>query len=216
MKVLVAGANGNIGRLLIQYLSEAGHEPYGLVRKEEQKSHVAKLGGTPVLGNLEDDIGDAVKGMNAVIFAAGSGSGTGPDKTTDVDRDGAINLIKAAEKFSDKKFVMLSSIGAGTDLDSSKGTEVDEGMRHYLKMKTEADEYLRRSELDYTIVRPGYLTDEPGTSKIKVAEKVEIESVPRADVAKTLIAAIEEPNVFHKAFEMVSGDTQIEEALKNV
>lgn len=214
MKVLVAGANGNVGRLLIQYLSEADYEPYGLVRKEEQKHRIEKLGGTPVLGDLEDDIGDAVKDVNAVIFAAGSGSGTGPDKTTDVDRDGAINLIKAAEKFSDKKFVMLSSIGAGNDVDSN--ADVDEGMRHYLKMKTEADDCLMQSELDYTIVRPGYLTDEPGTSKIKVAERVEIGSVPRADVAKTLIAAIEEPNVFHKAFEMVSGETQIEEALKNV
>ncbi|WP_010529996.1 SDR family oxidoreductase [Lentibacillus jeotgali] len=214
MKVLVAGANGHTGRLLIKFLNEDGHEPYGMVRKEEQKQGIEELGGTPVLADLERDVGHAVKAMDAVIFAAGSGSSTGPEKTTDVDRDGAINLIKATENLGIKKFVMLSSIGAGRDVE--KMAQDNERMKHYLQMKKEADEYLMSTELDYTIVRPGGLTHDPGTSKIKVGNKVEFANIPRADVAKTMIAAIQEPNAFHKAFEMVSGDMQIEEALKRL
>ncbi|WP_174614602.1 SDR family oxidoreductase [Virgibacillus ihumii] len=214
MKVLVAGANGHTGQSLIEFLHEAGYEPYGMVRKEEQKQHITDLGGTPVLADLEGDVGHTVKGMDAVIFAAGSGSSTGPDKTTDVDRDGSINLVKATENFGIKKFVMLSSIGAGRDIDQM--VQDNENMKHYLQMKKEADEYLMSTELDYTIVRPGGLTHEPSTSKIKVAEEVEFGNVPRSDVAKTMIAAIEQPNAFHKAFEMISGDTQIEEALKSL
>ncbi|ASN04594.1 SDR family oxidoreductase [Virgibacillus necropolis] len=214
MKVLVAGANGHTGRLLIQYLKQDGHEPYAMIRKEEQKPEMEKLGGIPVIADLEGDVGHAVRGMDVVMFAAGSGSKTGPDKTASVDRDGAINLMKATEKTGIKKFIILSSIGAGRELgEPEKGKEA---MHYYLKMKKEADKYLQNTELDYTIVRPGGLTNDKGTSKIKVGETVERDSIPREDVAKTMIAAIQEPNAYHKAFEMVSGDVQIEEALKSL
>lgn len=210
MKVLVAGANGTTGRLLIQYLKEDDHEAYGIVRKEEQKTTIEDLGGTPILADLTKEVGHTIKGMDAVIFAAGSGPNTGPDQTTAVDRDGAINLIKATENFGIKKFVMLSSISAD---DPSKGSG---SMKHYLQMKLEADEYLQSTELDYTIIRPGNLTNDESTSKIKVGKKVGHGTIPRADVAKTMIAAIEERNTYHKTFEMVSGDTQIEDALKSL
>ncbi|WP_226581738.1 SDR family oxidoreductase [Halobacillus litoralis] len=210
MKVLVAGANGHTGRLVIQYLKADGHEPYGLIRKEDQKATIEKLGGTPVLADLTKDVGYAVKGMDAVIFAAGSGGSTGPEQTEAVDRDGAINLAKATENLGIKKFVMLSSIAAG---EPDRGPEE---LKHYLKMKGEADEFLKSTELDYTIVRPGALTHDEGTSKIEVGDTVEEGSVARADVAKTLIASLEEPNAYHKTFEMIAGDTQIEEALKSL
>ncbi|MFG6147155.1 SDR family oxidoreductase [Halobacillus sp. B23F22_1] len=210
MKVLVAGANGNTGRLLIQNLKEDGHEPYGMVRKEEQKSTIENLGGTPVLADLTKDVGHAIKGMDAVIFAAGSGSSTGPEQTKAVDRDGAINLIKHTENLGIKKFVMLSAMNADDSSEASGNFKV------YLDMKREADEYLRGTELDYTIVRPGALTDDEGTTKIKVGEKVERGEVPRADVAKTMITCMQYQNAYHKTFEMISGDTQIEEALKTL
>lgn len=210
MKALVAGANGTTGRLLIQYLKEEGHEPYGMVREESQKKTIEQLGGTPVLADLTEDVGYAVKDMEAVLFAAGSGSATGPDQTTKVDRDGAINLIDATENLGVIKFVMLSSISADQP-EQASGT-----MKHYLQMKHEADRHLANTELPYTIVRPGYLTNEPSTSTIKVSDKVDIDSIPRADVAKTMIAALEEPNTYHRTFEVVSGKTQIEEALKNL
>ncbi len=210
MKVLVAGANGKTGRLLIQYLKEDGHEPYGMVRKEEQKGTIESLGGIPVLADVTKDVGHGVKGMDAVIFAAGSGSSTGPEETVRVDQEGAINLIKHTEEFGMTKFVMLSSIAAG---DPSR---VGEDMRHYMEAKGKADEYLQSTELDYTIVRPGGLTDGDSTSKITVGDTVDFGEIPRADVAKTIIAALQEPNAFHKAFEVISGDTQIEEALKTL
>ncbi|MFC3040804.1 SDR family oxidoreductase [Virgibacillus xinjiangensis] len=212
MKVLVAGAHGHTGKLLVKNLRAEGHEPYAMVRKEEQKAEMEELGGIPVLGDLESesDVGRAVKGMEVVMFAAGSGSGTGPNKTTDVDRDGAIRLIDATEKDGIKKFVMLSSMGAGDP------TQVEGTFRHYLQMKHEADEHLKKSELDYTIVRPGALTKEPGTSKIKVGDTVGRGEIPREDVAKTMISALQEPNAYHKTFEMISGDTQIEDALRSL
>lgn len=210
MKVLVAGANGTTGRLLIHFLKQDNHEAYGMVRKEEQKAKIEELGGTPILADLTGDVGHAVKGMDAVIFAAGSGSHTGSDQTTAVDRDGAINLIKATENFGMKKFVMLSAIAAD-EPDEATGT-----MKHYLQMKLEADQYLEGTELNHTIVRPGYLTNDEGSSKIKAAKKVERESIPRADVAKTMIASLEEPSTYNKTFELISGDTQIEEALKKL
>lgn len=211
MKVLVAGANGHTGRLLIQYLKEAGHEPYGLIRKEEQKAIVEELGGIPVLGDVtRSDVGHAVKGMDAVMFAAGSGSKTGDDQTEAVDRDGAVNLAKATEKLGIKKFIMLSGMAAGEPERGPKELEF------YMKMKGEADEYLKTTELDYTIVRPGGLTHEAGTSKIKVGDKLESGTISREDVAKTMIAALQEPQAYHKTFEMIEGDTQIEDALKSL
>ncbi|WP_028782022.1 SDR family oxidoreductase [Thalassobacillus devorans] len=211
MKVLVAGANGHTGRLLVQNLDAAGHEAYAMVRKEEQKEDMEGLGGIPVLADLESDLGHAVKGMDAVIFAAGSGSSTPPEKTKDVDRDGAINLIKETEKLGRApKFIMLSAMKADNP------EEGPDKLKYYLEMKGEADEYLRNSELDYTIVRPGALTHEEGTSKIKVGKSVDRGSISRSDVAKTMIAALEEPNAYRKTFEMVEGDTQIEDALKSL
>lgn len=210
MKVLVAGANGTTGRLLVQFLKSDGHEPYGMVRKEEQKATIEDLGGTPVLADLTHDVGYAVKDIDAVIFAAGSGSHTSMEQTTAVDRDGAINLIKATENLGQKKFVMLSSISAD-DPSQASGA-----MEHYLQMKLEADQYLQGTELPYTIVRPGYLTNDEGTSKIKVAKKVETASIPRADVAKTMIQSLEEQNTYHRTFELISGDLQIEDALRNL
>lgn len=212
MKVLVAGAHGNTGKLLVKNLRQEGHEPYAMIRKEEQKAEMERIGGIPVLADLESegDVGRAVKGMDAVIFAAGSGSGTGPDKTTDVDRDGAIRLIDATERDGIKKFVMLSSMGANDP------NQVEGGFRHYLQMKHDADEHLKKSELDYTIVRPGGLTKEAGTGKIKVGESVGQGEVPREDVARTIISCLQEPNAYHKTFEMISGDTQIEDALKSL
>ncbi|MCA0971203.1 SDR family oxidoreductase [Halobacillus litoralis] len=211
MKVLVAGANGHTGRLLVQYLHEAGHEPFGLIRKEEQKAKIEELGGTPVLADVtHSDVGYAVKGMDAVIFAAGSGGSTGADQTEAVDRDGAINLVKATESLGIKKFVMLSSMAAG---EPERGPE---SLQHYMKMKGEADDYLKSTELDYTIVRPGGLTHDESTSQIQVGEKVDQGTISRADVAKTMIACLQEPNAYHKTFEMIQGDTQIEDALKSL
>ncbi|WP_371068569.1 SDR family oxidoreductase [Sediminibacillus sp. JSM 1682029] len=210
MKVLVAGANGHTGRLILQYLVERGHEAYGMVRDEQQAPRLKNIGAHVVTGDLEKDLSDLVTGMDAVIFAAGSGSKTGPEKTKDVDRDGAINLIDTAKKQGVDRFVMLSSIFADQP-------DVAEGpFGYYLQMKGEADEHLCNSGLTYTIVRPGGLTHEEPTGKVQAAEDVERGSISRGDVADVIVTSLEQKNTYHKSFDLIEGEDEIPEALKKL
>ncbi|MRX72288.1 NAD(P)H-binding protein [Bacillus lacus] len=211
-KVLVVGANGTTGRLLTEQLSKMeGFEPLSMIRKEEQAEDLKRLGGEPVLADLEEDVTNAVKGADAVIFAAGSGSSTGPEKTTSVDQEGAKRVVDAAKDAGVKHFVMLSSMGA--DIPENGPDE----MQHYLNAKSNADEHLIRSGLSYTIVRPGGLTDEKGTGKIQAAESIEDKSgsIPREDVAAALIACLSVEEVDGKVVEILSGQTPVEDALKH-
>ncbi|EIT85689.1 hypothetical protein A374_07629 [Fictibacillus macauensis ZFHKF-1] len=208
MNVLVAGANGTTGRLVLKELQKAGHEARALIRNKEQAHDMKELGATPVIGDLEGDLSEAVKGSDAIIFAAGSGSKTGPDKTVAVDRDGAIALIEEAEKQQISRFVMLSSMGV------DQPENGPEGLQHYLEMKAEADERLESSRLHYTIVRPGALTNEAGTGKIKAGVKIGRGSVTREDVASVLVKAMELEHTNHKIFEMLNGEQNIDDALK--
>ncbi|MDN4524477.1 SDR family oxidoreductase [Fictibacillus fluitans] len=210
MKVAVAGANGTTGRLILQELAGAGHEAKAIIRKKEQASELEQLGAETVLADLEGDLSEAVRGCDAVIFAAGSGSKTGPDKTEAVDRDGAIKLMEEAEKQQVKRFIMLSSMGAGSP---EKGPEE---MQHYLRMKGEADDRLESSRLHYTIVRPGALTNDEGTGEIKIGEQLGRGSIPRADVAKVIVQSLDLENANHKIFEILEGDQPVADALKSL
>ncbi|MBS4219457.1 SDR family oxidoreductase [Bacillus sp. FJAT-49711] len=210
MKVLVVGANGHTGRLLVQYLANnSDHHPYAMVRNEDQEEELMELGAVEVIvADLEADISRVTNGMDAVIFAAGSGSKTGPDKTISVDQEGAIKLIDAAKSSSVKHFVMLSSIGA----DDPQGP-----IEHYLTAKRIADDHLKNSGLTYTIVRPGRLTHDKATGKVELAEKIELmddRSIPRADVAHVLAASLEINNAGNKVMEILSGDKEIESAME--
>nr|MBA2345149.1 SDR family oxidoreductase [Rubrobacter sp.] len=169
MKVLVAGANGNTARRLVRGLASAGHEVRGLVRKEEQAQNVRDDGAEPVLCDLEQEeadgaIGEAVEGCDAVIFAAGAGAGSGEARKETMDYGGAVKLIEASQSRGVRRYLMLSSTGAD-DPDAR-----EEAMRPYLEAKGRADERLRESSLDYTIIRPGRLTDDEGTGRIDAAE----------------------------------------------
>ncbi|WP_093212356.1 SDR family oxidoreductase [Sediminibacillus albus] len=210
MKVLVAGANGHTGRLILQYLVERGHDAYGMVRQEQQAPELKNLGAKIVVGDLEKDVTDQVDGMDAVIFAAGSGSKTGPEKTKDVDRNGAIHLIDTAKKLGVNRFIMLSSIFADQP-DVADGT-----FGYYLQMKGEADEYLRNSGLVYTIVRPGGLTHEAPAGKVNAAEDVERGTISRDDVANVIVTSLEEQNTYNKSFDLIEGQVEIPTALKNI
>lgn len=216
MKVLVAGANGNTARRLVRGLASAGHEVRGMVRKEEQTRNVRDDGAEPVLCDLEQEeadgaIGEAVEGCDAVIFAAGAGAGSGAARKETMDYGGAAKLIEAAEKRGARRYLMLSSTGA----DNPDARE--EAMRPYLEAKGRADERLRESSLDYTIIRPGRLTDDEGTGRIDAAETLGRRGeIPREDVAATFVAALENPDTIGKTFEILAGDTPIEEALGQV
>ncbi|MCM3714850.1 SDR family oxidoreductase [Halalkalibacter oceani] len=209
MDILVVGANGQVARHLLSKLKELGHSPVAMIRKEEQAEELLKLGAArTVVADLEGDISAAFAGVDAVIFAAGSGGHTGADKTILIDLWGAIKTIDEAEKHGIKRFVMLSSMGT---VDPDKSDRI----RHYLVAKKLADDHLKRSGLDYTIVRPGSLTNDPAQGKIKLEPEIKVRdnTITREDVAIVLANVVEREQTIHKTFEILNGDTPIVEAL---
>ncbi len=209
MHVFIAGANGQIGQHLLREMADSNHEARALIRHPDQGPELQQLGATEtVLGDLEQDCSEALRGCDAVIFTAGSGPHTGPDKTIDVDQDGAIRLVDTARAMGIQRFIMVSSMGAG---EPEKGPEK---LRHYLQAKHNADEHLKNSGLNYTIVRPGQLTDDDGTGKVAVRARLEdFGKIPRQDVARVLLAVLNSDNTDNRVFEVVSGDTPVSEAL---
>jgi uncharacterized protein YbjT (DUF2867 family) len=215
VKVLVAGAHGKTARRLVRMLTEDGHEVRGLVRKEEQIPDVEADGAEPVLVDLEEEgveaVGRAVDGCDAVVFAAGAGPGSGAARKETMDYGGAAKLVEAAEQNGVRRYLMLSSMGAG---DPEGGSEP---MRPYLRAKARADERLRESGLDYTIIRPGSLTDEEETDRIEAAEELGRRGeISRSDVARTFAEALELESTYGKTFEILAGDTPIREALQRI
>ena len=214
LKVLVVGANGQIGKQLVGLLKESSDfSVRAMVRKEEQIKELEKSGIEGTLGNLEgtvEQLADAAKGCDAVVFTAGSGGQTGLDKTLLIDLDGAAKMVEAAEKAGVKRFIMVSALQA------HNRENWNEQIKPYYVAKHYADRMLLQSDLTYTIIRPGGLLNEPGTGKVKASENLERGSIPREDVAKTILAVIKEENTFNKAFDLVSGGTPIEEAMKNL
>lgn len=180
-----------------------------MVRHSDQGPELQQLGATEtVLGDLEHDCTEAMRGCDTVIFTAGSGPDTGPDKTIDVDQDGAIRLVDTARAMGIKRFIMVSSMGAE---DPENGPEK---LRHYLQAKHNADEHLKNSGLNYTIIRPGQLTDDDGSGKVAVSEHMEgFGKIPRQDVARVLLAALDSDNTANRVLYAVSGDTPVPEAL---
>lgn len=210
MKITIVGAHGNIAMLLHPMLLEAGHTVKGLIRKEEQADELRELGVVPVVADVEteDDISDAVGDADAVLFAAGAGAGSGAERKWTVDRDGAVKLMSACHKNNIERYVMISAMG----LDEPRGNEV---FQVYQKAKAEADEALRVSGLDYTIVKPGRLTDESGTGKISVGKGLDGGEIPREDVAAVIARIFEMPETIGKEFDLLSGDQPIPEALSD-
>ncbi len=215
MRVLVAGAHSKTARRLVRMLVEDGHEVRGLVRKEEQLGDVEADGAEAVLVDLEEEevgggVGRAVDGCDAIVFAAGAGPGSGAARKETMDYGGAAKLVEAAQERGVRRYLMLSSMGAG---DPEGGSEA---MRPYLRAKARADERLKSSDLDYTIIRPGSLTEE-GTGRIEAAEVLGRRGeIPREDVARTFAVALEMPNTYHKTFEIIGGETPIREALERI
>ena len=208
--ILVIGANGNTGRIISEFLQESEkYKPYAMIRKDDQKPYFENQGIETRYGDLEEDFTDAFKGMDKVIFAAGSGGTTGDDKTLAVDEKGAIKAIELAVEHKIRKFVMLSTMG--TD-----DPEQIKGLEQYLRSKKVADDKLRKSGLPYTIVQPGGLTDKDGNEKVEIAKKLgKFGEIPREDVAKALIYSLEMDMASNNSFEMISGDAPLKETLKN-
>ncbi|MCC5950211.1 MAG: SDR family oxidoreductase [Nitriliruptoraceae bacterium] len=210
MHVLVIGSTRGTGRLLVDRLLADGHDVRALVRRQEQADALAEAGATPVLGDLEGDLGAAFEGaLDAVAFCAGSGSSTGPDATLRVDLHGAVRAIDHCLDAGVGRYVQLSSIAADDPL---RGAE---GIRHYLAAMHARDRILTDSGLAATIVRPGGLTDDDPTGHIEIGvPRLEAHgSVPRGDVAAVIAGCLGDDGTIGASFEFVSGTTPIGEAL---
>lgn len=210
MDVVVVGGHGKVARRLLALLSQGGHRARGVIRNPDRAADVEAIGAEPVLCDIErEELDDAVKGADAVVFAAGAGPGSGPERKRTVDLGGALKLIDAARSQGISRYLMISSMGADAP---EAGPE---RMRPYLRAKAEADGALQASGLNYTITRPGMLTDDPGVGRIDAALKLGRRgSITREDVAATLLAELDAPNTIGKTFEELEGDTPIEEAVR--
>jgi uncharacterized protein YbjT (DUF2867 family) len=211
MDVVIAGGHGQIALRLERLLSARGDQVRGLVRNRDHFDDVSAAGAQPVLADLEDDVdlGPVVAGADAVVFAAGAGPGSGAPRKRTMDLGGAVKLIDAAKGAGISRYVIVSSMGADHPETASGG------FRAYLEAKADADQALRDSGLDYTIVRPGSLTNDPGEGTVDLAERLgRSGSIPREDVAAVLVAVLDAPNTIGTTFEVLSGSTPVDEAVQ--
>lgn len=212
LEVTVAGGHGKVALALLKLLAERGDRPRGLIRDPDQAPDLEAVGAMPVGADLEnldpDALANAIAGSDAVVFAAGAGPGSGPARKRTVDYGGAVKLIEAAKMNGTRRFLMVSAMGVRDP--AARGEE----MRPYYEAKLEADQELEASGLDYTIVRPGRLTDDPGTGMIEAAERLDQGgSIPRDDVAATLVACLDTPSTVGKSFDLIGGQMPIPEAI---
>lgn len=207
-RVAVLGANGGIGRRLLPRLADAGNDPIGIVRSEDQFRRVRENGGEPRLGDLEGTFASALDGADAVVFTAGAGGSTGWDKTLMVDLWGARRTVDVCEDKGIDRYVMISATGAA---DPDTGWEP---LRPYLVAKRCADDYLQDSLLDETVLRPTTLTDAPGTGTVRSAfEPSDGPDISRADVAAAVVACLEDDDTIGHTIELYDGDTPVAEAV---
>jgi uncharacterized protein YbjT (DUF2867 family) len=215
MRVVVAGGHGQIALQLERLLSQRGDEVVGIVRNPDHVADLQKAGAQAAVLDLEqasvDDVVGVVDGADAVVFAAGAGPGSGAERKHTVDRDAAVLLADAALSAGVRRYVMVSAIRVDeADPDS------DDVFQVYLRAKSAADAYVRGQDLDWTIVRPGRLTDDPGTGLVKVGPEVEYGEVPRADVAAVLLGVLDDPATAGKQFNLVRGEAPVATALTQV
>jgi uncharacterized protein YbjT (DUF2867 family) len=218
MRVVIAGGHGKIALILEKLLAERGDSVAGLIRNPAQVDDLRAVGADAIVVDLESatvgEVAEHLGGADAVVFAAGAGPGSGIDRKATVDRDAAILLADAAEAAGVSRYLMVSAMGADHRPAEEGGDPV---FAAYLEAKAAADDVVRaRSALDSTIVRPGQLTDEAGTGRVRVAESTGRGSVPRADVAAILVALLDAPTTGGATFELISGDVPIADAVADI
>ncbi|WP_353187044.1 SDR family oxidoreductase [Pseudomonas sp.] len=213
-KVFIIGAAGKVGRRLVKQLVGRGHEAIALHRNPEQESQLAALGATPVIGNLlELDPGQMARlmsGIDAVVFTAGAG-GAGMDLTNAIDGRGLELAVAATIQAGVRRFILVSAFP-----DALRGSQSSEGFENYIAVKKRADVHLVGTGLDWVIVRPGTLLDDPGTGRIRADVAIPYGEVSRDDVAATLAELIEQPRVSRVIIELTQGDIPVSDAVRRL
>ncbi|PZS28896.1 MAG: NAD-dependent dehydratase [Pseudonocardiales bacterium] len=216
MRVVIAGGHGQIATRLEKLLAARGDSAVGIIRAPEQAQDLRALGADPVVCDLEsapvDELASHLDGADAVVFTAGAGPGSGAARKETVDRGAAVLFADAAERAAVRRYLMISAMGA--DLKPPPGT--DSVFATYLRAKGAADADLAsRASLDWTILRPGRLTNEPGTGLVRLAGRTGPGEVPRDDVAAVLLALLDTP-ASGMTLELVAGDTLVDQAVRAV
>ncbi|MFD1932491.1 MULTISPECIES: NAD(P)H-binding protein [Nonomuraea] len=215
MRVVIAGGHGKIALRLERRLADRGDQAVGLVRNPDHRADVEAAGGQAVVCDLEsagvDEVVKVLEGADAVVFAAGAGPGSGAARKDTVDRAASALMAEAAERAGVRGFVQISSMGAG----APPGEDADEVWAAYIAAKTAAEVDLRGRDLDWTILRPGGLTDEPGTGRVLLGPPpLPRGSVSRDDVAAVVVALLDEPRTAGRTLELVRGDVPIDTAVR--
>jgi len=213
MRVVIAGGHGKIALLLERALATRGDAAVGLVRNADHVADVRGTGADAVVCDLErttvDDLAAVLAGAHAVVFAAGAGPGSGIPRKDTVDRAAAVLLADAAEAAGVRRYVQVSAMG----VDSARQAGPDDVFGAYLVAKKAAEDDLRARPLDWTILRPGRLTDDPPAGTVRLARHVDRGAVSRADVAAVLVALLDAPATAGQVLELVGGDTPIADAV---
>jgi len=215
MRVVIAGGHGKIALILERLLSERGDTAVGLIRNPDHVADVEATGAQAVVVDLETataaDIASHVQGADAVVFAAGAGPGSGAARKQTVDCDAAILLADAAQAAGVKRYVMISAMGADVEAPDEIGDPV---FVAYLRAKGHADDVIRaRDALEVTVIRPGHLTNDAGTGRVEISDQTGHGDIPREDVAKVLLAVLDTPAAAGRTFELIGGETPIDEAV---
>jgi uncharacterized protein YbjT (DUF2867 family) len=211
-RIAIVGGSGKVAKHLIRQLHARGDEAVAIFRNPDRYDELAELGAIPVVLDIEkaslSELANAFAGCDAVVFSAGAGGGDAA-RTRAVDFDGAVSAINAATLAHVPRFVMVSAIGAG----NAPSADVSDSMRPYYEAKHDADLAVQASTLEYTILRPGGLTDDAATGLVTLGDTVERGSIPREEVAAVIVAALYDPRTIGHAWELVAGDTTIAEAI---
>jgi nucleoside-diphosphate-sugar epimerase len=211
--VVIAGGHGQIALRLARLLSDRGDRVRGLIRNPGQADDLRAVGAEPVICDLEaaeiDEVADLIIGADAIVFAAGAGPGSGAERKHTMDHGGATKTIDAAKRAGVDRYVIISSMGAGNPPPPGEGDVFGE----YLRAKAAADADLAASGLNYTIVRPGGLTNDPGTGRVNAATSVPRGRISRDDVAAVIVPVLDEPRTSGVTFELVGGETPIADAI---
>ncbi|WP_351226620.1 SDR family oxidoreductase [Streptomyces sp. NPDC002133] len=215
MRIVIAGGHGQIALRLERLLSASGHEVAGIIRKPEQADDLREAGAEPVLLDLEsasvEQVAAHLQGADAAVFAAGAGPGSGAARKDTVDRGAAVLFADAAERAGARRYIIVSSMGGDPD---HKGDDVFDV---YLRAKGAADAYVRtKSGLDWTILRPGMLTNDAGTGLVRLEARTGRGPVPRDDVAAVLAELLETPATAGLTLELISGSVPVAVAVKAI